>query len=54
MLIIGLTGGIGVGKTTVCSLLAKRGAHVIDVDELGRQIISPGAVSYTHLRAHET
>ena len=52
MLIIGLTGGIGVGKTTVCSLLAKRGAHVIDVDELGSQIIRPGGIAVDTLKAH--
>ena len=45
MLIVGLTGGIGSGKTTVAALLASHGAHVIDVDGLGREIISPnGAI----------
>ena len=52
MLIIGLTGGIGVGKTTVCSLLANRGAQIIDVDELGRQIIRPGGIAVDTLIAH--
>ncbi len=42
VLIIGLTGGIGSGKSTVSRLLADHGAHVIDVDALGRLVIAPG------------
>jgi dephospho-CoA kinase len=42
MLIVGLTGGIGAGKSTVARLLAERGAHVIDIDELGRRVLAPG------------
>ncbi len=42
MLVIGLTGGIGSGKSTVAALLAERGATVIDVDGLGREVIAPG------------
>lgn len=42
MLIAGLTGGIGAGKSTVARLLAERGATVIDVDALGRQVLEPG------------
>lgn len=42
VLIIGLTGGIGSGKSTVSSLLGERGATVIDVDQLGRSVIAPG------------
>ena len=41
MLVIGLTGGIGSGKSTVAGLLEVRGATVIDVDALGRQVIAP-------------
>jgi dephospho-CoA kinase len=40
--VIGLTGGIGSGKSTVASMLAQRGAHVIDVDAVGREVIAPG------------
>lgn len=39
---IGLTGGIGAGKSTVARLLAEHGAHVIDSDELARGVIAPG------------
>ncbi len=42
MLIVGLTGGIGVGKSTVTKLLAARGAVTVDVDALGRAVIAPG------------
>lgn len=42
MLVVGLTGGIGSGKTTFAALLAERGAHVIDADLLGRQALKPG------------
>lgn len=40
--IIGLTGGIGVGKTTAATLFGQRGALVIDVDGLGREVLEPG------------
>jgi dephospho-CoA kinase len=42
MLIVGLTGGIGAGKSTVARLLAEHGAAVIDVDGIGRQVLEPG------------
>ena len=40
---IGLTGGIGSGKSTVASLLAARGAVVIDADVIARQVVEPGS-----------
>ncbi len=40
--VVGLTGGTGVGKSTVCGLLAERGALVIDCDQLGRDVVAPG------------
>ena len=45
MLVIGLTGGIGAGKSTVAGLLASRGAAVIDVDELGREVLTSGGAA---------
>ncbi len=45
-LVIGLTGGIGVGKSTVASLLGQWGAEVIDVDLLGRQVLEPTGGAY--------
>jgi dephospho-CoA kinase len=42
MLRVGLTGGIGSGKTTVADLLAKHGAVIIDADLLAREVVAPG------------
>lgn len=42
MLLIGLTGGIGSGKSTVSALLAARGAVVIDADAITRELQQPG------------
>ncbi|GAB3193328.1 hypothetical protein GCM10027261_08130 [Geodermatophilus arenarius] len=42
MLRIGLTGGIGSGKSTVAALLAARGALVVDADRIAREVVEPG------------
>ena len=42
MLRIGLTGGIGSGKSTVARLLAERGAVVVDADAIAREVVEPG------------
>lgn len=42
MLVIGLTGGIGSGKSTVSAMLAERGAVVIDADAITRELQQPG------------
>jgi dephospho-CoA kinase len=39
---IGLTGGIGSGKSTVSGLLAQLGARIIDADVLAREVVAPG------------
>ncbi len=39
---IGLTGGIGSGKSTVSALLARHGAVVIDADRIAREVVEPG------------
>jgi dephospho-CoA kinase len=39
---IGLTGGIGSGKSTVAGLLAGRGARVVDADRIAREVVEPG------------
>jgi dephospho-CoA kinase len=39
---IGLTGGIGSGKSTVSAMLSERGAVVIDSDVLAREVVAPG------------
>ena len=39
---VGLTGGIGMGKSTVSALLRELGAVVIDADQLAREVVAPG------------
>jgi dephospho-CoA kinase len=39
---VGLTGGIGSGKSTVAAILAKRGAVVVDADAIARMVVEPG------------
>jgi len=39
---IGLTGGIGSGKSTVSALLAARGAVIVDADRIARELVEPG------------
>lgn len=46
MLLVGLTGGIGSGKSTVANALAARGAVVIDADVLARQVVEPGTAGF--------
>ena len=43
MLLVGLTGNIASGKTTVAQLLAARGATIIDADDLARRAVEPGS-----------
>ena len=43
MILVGLTGGIGSGKSTVSALLAERGAVIIDADALARELQAPGS-----------
>ena len=42
MILIGLTGNIAAGKSTVAALLAERGATIIDADVLAREAVEPG------------
>lgn len=46
MLLVGLTGGIGSGKSTVGRLLAERGAVVIEADRLARDVVEPGTPGF--------
>jgi len=46
MLQIGLTGGLASGKTFVGHALAELGCHLIEADELGHQVLLPGAEAY--------
>ncbi len=44
--LIGVTGGIGTGKSTVTDMLRARGAVVIDADTLGHDVLLPGGAAY--------
>ncbi len=46
MLVIGLTGGIGSGKSTVSALLAAKGAVIVDADAITREIQQPGTPTF--------
>lgn len=43
MILVGLTGGIGSGKSTVSSALAARGAVIVDADAITREVQAPGS-----------
>ena len=51
MRITGLCGGIGAGKSTVAELFAEHGATIIDVDQLGREVIEPGGRAHAQVIA---
>lgn len=46
MLAVGLTGGIGSGKSTVAELLVQLGAVLIDADAVAREVVVPGGPAY--------
>ena len=50
MLVIGLTGGIGSGKSTVGALFASHGVPVIDTDEIARDVVRPGEPALEEIR----
>jgi dephospho-CoA kinase len=52
MLRVGLTGGLGSGKSTVATILRELGAQVIEADELGRALMEPGQRVYEEI-VHE-
>ncbi len=49
MLLIGLTGNIGSGKSTVAQLLSERGATIIDADVLARRAVELGTTAYASI-----
>ena len=52
MLRVGLTGGLGSGKTTVGEIFRSLGVHVISADALGRELMSPGHELYDRIVQH--
>ena len=51
MIAIGLTGGIGAGKSTVAALLVERGAILLDADAIAREVVEPGRPAFDAVRA---
>ena len=49
---VGLTGGVGSGKSTVARLLAEHGATIIDADAIAREVVEPGTPGYEAVVAH--
>ena len=49
MLLIGLTGGIATGKTTVSEMFVKLGAHLIDADVIARDIVKPNQAAWEEI-----
>ncbi len=52
MLRVGLTGGLGSGKSAAAQLFAERGAYVLSADELGRELMQPGEAVYAAIVEH--
>ena len=52
MIVIGLTGGIGSGKSTVSDHLVVRGALLIDADQIVRELQAPGEIVHAKMVGH--
>ncbi len=52
MKLLGLTGGVGMGKSTAAGFLLQHGARVVDTDELARELVQPGQPALVEIR-HE-
>ena len=51
MKVCGLTGGVGMGKSTAAEFFRARGAQVVDTDELARQLVQPGQPALAEIQA---
>lgn len=49
MILVGLTGGIATGKSTVASMFRRFGATVIDADQLARDVVQPGKPAWREI-----
>jgi dephospho-CoA kinase len=52
MIVVGLTGGIGTGKSTVAAAFAEAGAVIIDADEIARDVVAKGRPAWRRIVAH--
>lgn len=51
MIIVGLTGGIASGKSTVARMLQEKGALLLDADRIAREVVLPGTAAWSELKA---
>jgi dephospho-CoA kinase len=52
MYVVGLTGGIASGKTEVATVFARRGAEIVDADEVARDVVRPGTRTWHKIIEH--
>lgn len=52
MFVVGLTGGIGSGKSTVSQMLRQSGVDVVDADLIARQVVRPGTKAWKQIKQH--
>jgi dephospho-CoA kinase len=52
MKVCGLTGGVGMGKSTSAEILRGHGAQVVDTDELARRLVEPGETALAEIQDH--
>ncbi|MCG2579810.1 MAG: dephospho-CoA kinase [Marinobacter sp.] len=52
MAVIGLTGGIGSGKSTVARMFGALGVHWVDADDVARQVVEPGTPALARIAEH--
>jgi dephospho-CoA kinase len=52
MLVIGLTGGIGCGKSTVARLFAAKGVPILDADVIARELVEPNRPAFEAIKQH--
>ena len=50
MKLCGLTGGVGMGKSTAAQILRAHGAQVVDTDEIARQLVEPGQLALAEIQ----
>ena len=50
--VLGLTGGIGSGKSAVSAMFEELGIQVVDADIVAREVVEPGSVGLTKIKAH--
>jgi dephospho-CoA kinase len=50
MIIVGLTGNLGAGKTTIANIFEEYGAKIIDADQLARDVVKPGKPAWKEIK----